>query len=220
MSKTVRVLSTSSEVPVMVNGTVSNDTESALVVHCSSEASALSSGCKVVLTFNDGTDKISGTVTNVQPMGEHNFNVEISKETVHQRDMRDFPRLWAGLPIRYQNAAQSGTDTEAVRSAWNAGAATDGVWYTPDPYMNFSVGGLRFNAPPSVKESDVLLIELCLVEGGTTWRTTGKVMRVFDDLHETDQGPQNSVAVAFIDLPSDALDELSNLTLQIQDTLL
>lgn len=220
MSKTVRVLSTSGEVPVMVNGTVLDDTDSTLVVQYSGNAGALASGAKVVLSFDDGTDKVSGTVTNVESSGNSDCTIQVSKETVHQRDMRDFPRLWAGLPIRYQNASKASANTEEIRTAWNEKGASDGVWYTPDPYMNFSVGGLRFNAPPSVEESDVLLIELRLSEGGAAWRTTGKVMRVFDDLHETDQGPQNSVAVAFIDLPADALDGLSDLTLQIQDTLL
>ncbi len=220
MSKTVRVLSTSGEAPVMLNGTLSSDADSELIVRCSGDASTLESGAKVVLTFSDGTDKVSGTVTNVQANDDSGFNIEVSKESVHQKDMRDFPRLWAGLPIRYQNASQAPGDTEKIVTAWNTGGSADGIWFTPDPYMNFSVGGLRFNAPPSVKDGDVLLIELCLVEGGSTWRTTGKVMRVFDDLHDTEQGPQNSVAVAFTDLPAEALNGLSELTLQIQDTLL
>jgi hypothetical protein len=204
----------------MVDGTVTDDSPTALTVHCSAKALALEPGARVVLTFEDGTTKVSGTVTGVATADDGDAQVEVAKGAVHQRDMRDFPRLWAGLPIRYQNATRADGDTEQLRAAWNAGEPVDGDWFCPDPYMNFSVGGLRFDARPDVQQSDLLLIELRLEEGGTAWRTTGQVMRVFDDLHDTDQGPQISVAVAFIDLPSDALQALSELTLQIQDTLL
>ena len=82
--------------------------------------------------------------------------------------------------------------------------------------MNFSVSGLRFDVHSDVNDGDLLLVELRIGDQSPAWRTTAQVIRVFEGRDQE----TGSVAVSFVDLPEDALEALSQLTLQIQESLL
>ena len=82
----------------------------------------------------------------------------------------------------------------------------------------FSVGGLRFDAQHELETGHLLIIKLRVGDDGPTWRSSARVVRVFDVASDSDA--VCSVAVSFETLPTEARDALSALTLQIQETLL
>ncbi len=209
MSVGARIICAGGEMPIMVSGTLVSRSDDDVTVHCQDNASALNPGAKVVLTFDEGNERWTGVVDGLQPV-EGGIAVHVISPNAHAADKRDYPRLHAGLPIRYRVAQ----DGEAA--AWTNGADLAGDWHTPDPYMNFSVSGLRFDVHPEVNDGDLLLLELRIGEDSPTWRATARVIRVFEG------GGQQSanVAVSFVDLPEDAQAALSELTLQIQESLL
>lgn len=209
MSVGARIICASGETPVMVSGTLVTRSEGDVTVHCTDSASVLDPGAKVVLTFDGGNERWTGIVEDLQPI-DGGIAVRVVSPSAHAADKRDYPRLHAGLPIRYRVA------TAGEAAAWSSGAEISGEWHTPDPYMNFSVSGLRFDVHPEVKDGDLLLLELRIGEQSSAWRTTARVIRVFPGLG---QEPDN-VAVSFEDLPEEALSALSDLTLQIQESLL
>ena len=197
----------------MVHGTVSSQTDTTVMVQSTPDAGGLAAGDRVVIAFSDANSgRLSGTVTDITA-ADGGQQIHVSRDAEHDRDKRDYPRLHAGLPIRYRVAdADEG-------AAWIAGdAAPDDGWISPDPFMNFSVGGLRFDAVRSVAAHDLLLIDFATAEDGPRWRLTGRVIRVFDP--ESEESPTHSVAIAFVHFPDPANEALSELTLKIQDTLL
>ena len=84
--------------------------------------------------------------------------------------------------------------------------------------MNFSVSGLRFDAQHELEAGHLLIIRLQVGDSGPVWRTSARVVRVFEVAR--DSTAVCSVAVSFESLPDEAQDALSELTLQIQETLL
>ena len=210
MSVAVRILSAQGEGPLLVNGVITDRGDDQFNVHCSSGADGLTMGDKVVLTIEGESGNLRCVIASKAGATDGGFALNVVSQARHEADKRDFPRLHAGLPIRYRIA----TDEEA--RLWIAGEPVGGAWVEPDPYMNFSVGGLRFECPEGVPERALLLMELRVGDTSPLWRTTGRVIRVFSATEHAGC----SVAVSFEHLPTDALNALSDLTLQIQDSLL
>jgi len=213
-TQSVRLLCTSGDVPVMVNGEVSSEADGIIVVQPAGSAEQLSPGDRVVLTFADADQRrVTGTIQTIGTGDDGAGRIEVTCTDQRDRDQRDFPRLFAGLPIRYRLA------DSATATAWLAGEeAEDGDWFRPDPFMNFSVGGLRFDADRSVATNDLLLIDFAVSEAGARWRLTGRVIRVFEPA--SPDAETHSIAVALVAVPDEAHEALSDLTLKIQDTLL
>ena len=196
----------------MVDGTMGRETDDGVSLRCAPEAGQLSEGAKVVLTIEGQTEKRTGTITSLSEGGDGQYSVEFTDHQKHAADKRDFPRLHAGIPLSYR-IADSGQ-----AAAWIAGEAIAGDWIEPDPYMNFSVGGLRFDAPDRMEGGELLIIKLRVGDDSPEWRATGTVVRVFEV--PAGSAASCSVAVSFEALPIDAREALSDLTLQIQDSLL
>ncbi len=94
--------------------------------------------------------------------------LQVKTERVVDSDKREFPRLQGGLSVRYRVLA----DREAGRSskAWLAGEDLppgDGEWREPDPFMDFSGSGLRFDDQLVCEEEDLLLVEMQVPPSGT-----------------------------------------------------
>ena len=197
----------------MVHAKLCSQSDQTVVVEATGAAEGLSDGDRVVLTFS-GSDqgRISGTIQGITDV-DGGQQIQISCATAREPDKRDFPRLCAGLPIRYRVA--SAEDDRA----WVAGdpAPTQG-WFTPDPFMNFSVSGLRFDADRSVATDDLLTVDFAIADDGPRWRLTARVIRAFAP--EAEDSQTHSVAVSFAHLPESANAALSELTLKIQDDLL
>ena len=193
----------------MADGTLLERGETAVTVQCDANAAAISEGAKVVLIFESGKERWTGIVDTVESH-QGQIHLRVKAPSAHEADKRDYPRLHAGLPIRYR----IGDAADADR--WLSGSAIEDNWHTPDPYMNFSVSGLRFDVDATVQEGNLLLISLCVGDTGHEYRVTASVIRIF----EGDGSVRRAAAVSFESLPEDALAALSDLTLQIQETLL
>ena len=212
MSVAIRIFSAQGEVPVMVDGTLGQQGDGVAELLCSDDAAKLSTGTKVVLTITGEAEKRTGMITALAPSTNGGFTVSFEDSERYSSDKRDFPRLHAGLPIAYRQA-------DAGHAAkWLSGESIDGDWTEPDPYMNFSVGGLRFDAQHELEPGNLLIIKLQVGDSGPVWRTSARVVRVFEVASDSDA--VCSVAVSFETLPPEARDALSELTLQIQETLL
>ena len=209
MSVAARIICASGKTPIMANGTLLSRAETEVTVQCDASAAAIEQGAKVVLTFDEGGERWTGVVDTVENH-DGNIHLRVVAPNAHTSDKRDYPRLHAGLPIRYR----VGTPNDA--SDWLTGTAVEDHWHTPDPYMNFSVSGLRFEVTEDIREGQLLLISLRIGESESVWRTTATVIRVF----EGDASTHRTAAVSFKHLPDDALSALSDLTLQIQETLI
>ena len=47
-------------------------------------------------------------------------------------------------------------------------------WLTPEPFMNFSLGGLSFETPSIMERGTLLLVEIGIGENQKRWRATAK----------------------------------------------
>ena len=212
-TESVRVLCTSGELPVMVHGQVTHQDDHTLTVESAESTARLSAGDRVVLAFSgEDRSRITGTISGITDV-EGGHRIEVARSGQRVRDQRDFPRLVAGLPIRYRVVDQNEAD------AWLDGGEDPAEgWHSPDPFMNFSVGGLRFEAEKTVETNDLLLVDFAVGEAAKRWRTTARVIRAFDP--ETPSSPTRPIAVAFVQIPGAAQEALTDLTLTIQDNLL
>ena len=209
MSVAARIICASGNTPIMANGTLLERGDTEVTVQCDASAAAIQQGSKVVLTFDGGGERWTGVVDAVEDRNG-NIHLRVVAPNAHSADKRDYPRLHAGLPIQYKISDQSEADS------WLSGGTVENDWCTPDPYMNFSVSGLRFEVNEEVQEGQILLVLLSIGTSETVWRTTVKVIRVF----ESNGATHRSAAVSFQHLPDEALAALSDLTLKIQETLI
>ena len=209
MSEHVRIICASGNTPIMASGVVLKRDQQQVMIRCDDAAARIECGAKVVLTFQAGDERWTGMVEQVESNGD-GVDIRLATPSPHAAEKRDYPRLHAGIPLRYRVA------TEHEAKDWLAGTELSQGWQTPDPYMNFSVSGLRFEVSQDVQTEQILLVELRVGDASPIWRTTARVIRVFEG---QDDAP-STAAVSFEHLPDDALDALSELTLQIQDTLL
>ena len=209
MSAAARIICASGNTPIMADGTVVERSESAVSIVCGENARAIEQDAKVVLTFDGGSERWTGVVEAVSNT-DKGVHIRVVTPNAHSTDKRDYPRLHGGLPIQYRIA------NEQEATQWIEGSTFDDKWQTPDPYMNFSVSGLRFEVHDEVQASQLLLIDLRIGESTDSWRTTARVIRVF----EGSDNAKSTAAVSFVHLPDEALSALSDLTLQIQESLI
>ena len=124
MNKTVRVLSTSGEAPVLIDGRIAHDADGVVSIDCSADAAGLPSGARVIVSFTGEGQKLTGTVESVTQTDAGSFQLRVVQSGSHQRDKRDFPRLYAGIPIRYRTNENPETAT-----AWVQGDDVGGDWH-------------------------------------------------------------------------------------------
>jgi len=138
--------------------------------------------------------------------------------------------MYGGIHVRYRVLAAG--EGEEAASAWAAGGdapGEGGAWREPDPFMDFSGTGLRFEDQLHCKREDRMIIELRLPSSEDLWRATARVVRV-DTLRTEDfeargeqkpvSAPTHQIAVQFVDLPADATEALTAFGMRIQDALL
>jgi hypothetical protein len=212
LSTAVRIFCGQGEVPIFVDGAITAQSDHGLSFLCSTGASALKPGAKVVLSIDGVSEKRTGTITEILPKSDGRFGVEFEDIARHSPDKRDYPRLCAGIPIQYMPG-----DAEQAE-LWASGGEVQGDWLSPDPYMNFSVGGVRFDVTETLCVNDRVLIEMKINADAAAWRCTARVVRIFEV--SPDSSAVASVAVSFEHLPPGALEALSALTLQVQSSLL
>jgi hypothetical protein len=180
------------------------------------------------LVLDGGPDRrfrIKGLIAEAQ-----GYRLRVETERVVPPDKRSFPRMYGGIHLRYRVLAPG--ETERDCGAWLAGAelpAWEGEWREPDPFMDFSGTGLRFEDELHCGRDDRMLIELKLPDSEHAWRTAARVVRVdpirpdeWKQGEEAGQEPARThqIAVEFIELPSDATEALTAFAMRIQEALL
>jgi len=186
----------------------------------------LEPGMRVVLDGGPDRDvRIKGRIATIE--GER---LRVETERVVPPDKRSFPRMYGGIHVRYRVLAEG--ESEEVGSAWVSGAEApgkEGEWREPDPFMDFSGTGLRFEDQLHCRTNDLLLIELALPSSEDGWHATARVVRVDPigpedlegrDEEERQRAPTHQIAVQFVDLPTEATKALTTFAMRIQDALL
>jgi hypothetical protein len=186
----------------------------------------LEPGMRVVLDGGPDRDvRIKGRIAAIE-----GNRLRVETERVVPPDKRSFPRMYGGIHVRYRVLAEG--ESEEVGSAWVSGAdapGKEGVWREPDPFMDFSGTGLRFEDQLHCRTNDLLLIEVALPSSEDRWHATARVVRVDPigpedleggDEEERKRAPTHQIALQFVDLPTEATEALTTFAMSIQDALL
>ena len=156
------------------------------------------------------------------------FRVETDRVVLS--DKRSFPRMQGGIRVRYR--VLSGRGSKAVSSAWLNGdeaPGREGDWWEPDPFMDFSGSGLKFDDQLHCAVEDSLLLELQVPSSEGCWHATARVVRIEpippeekDDMDDVrrELAPTHQIAVEFIHIPKEATEAIATFTLRIQSALL
>jgi hypothetical protein len=186
----------------------------------------LEPGMRVVLDGGPGRGvRIKGRIAAIE-----GNRLRVETERVVPPDKRSFPRMFGGIHVRYRVLAEG--EIGELGSAWVSGAAApgkEGEWREPDPFMDFSGTGLRFEDQLHCRTKDLLLIELAVPSSEDRWHGTARVVRVDpigpEDLEGRDEeerkrAPTHQIAVEFVELPTEATEAITSFAMRIQDALL
>lgn len=172
---------------------------------------------RLILEFPEG--RAIGTVTQAEG---RQLVVQTGQP---RRELREYPRMHAGLNLRYQvlRATSGRAPDEASSELWLSGGELqnqDSTEYTPDPYMNFSATGVQFEDVPSCTDGDVLYISFQVPDRPSTYRAIGRVVRVSPVPASEQDGASHRIAVHFTHLPETAAVALRDYTLRLQGAFL
>jgi len=222
----VEVLCLSVSPPLIKKGKITSQEAGFCEVLLDHSRSALEPGMRVVIEGGPGSGlRLTGVIA--QKDG-HRLRVETERSV--QPDKRAFPRLPGGIRLRYRVLSPK-EGTGAVR-AWLGGQKTpghEGTWFEPDPFMDFSGSGIRFQDQLRCQVDDFLLVEVQVPPAENRWRATARVVRVeplrpeeTEALDDEQQrlGATHQIAIHFVDLPAEAREALTAFTLRIQNALL
>jgi len=222
----VEVLCMSATPPLIKKGKITCHGETYCEVLLDESEATIPVGTRVIVDGGEETPlRITGQI--VEASGP-SFRVE--PERIIQPDKRDFPRIQGGIHVRYGVVAEGAS--QASVSAWIDGGELPvevGDWQEPDPFMDFSGSGLKFEDQLNCKVGDELLMELQVPPSQEVWRATSRVVRIdpmspvekdeLDDV-KRELAPTHQIAIQFIHLPQGATDAISAFMLRIQNALL
>ncbi len=222
----VEIICLSVTPPVIRKGCVSSRGAGRCEVVLEQPEPRLEPGMRVVLDGSPDRDlRIKGRVAEVDGP-----TLQVETERLVPPDKRSFPRMYGGIHIRYRVLADP--EAEAESSVWLTGGdapAWEGDWREPDPFMDFSGTGLRFEDRLHCDKDDRMLVELRLPSSEECWRAVARVVRVDPIRPEDLEGregdreepvPTHQIAVQFEQLPPDATEALTDFAMRIQDALL
>jgi len=214
----VEVLSLASDPPLILSGRVTCRDEETCDVLLDDPEHSFAEGMNVIVDAGEATElRVVGTIGLVQ-----NNLIHVESSTLVRRDKRIFPRTYGGIRLRYLVVP------EAAVPAWlEHGKAPEGTWVEPDPFMDFSGSGLKFEGQEDCKAEDVLLLELRIPLSEEAFRASARVVRLFpippEEAGERDPDQPISthqIAVHFEILPPEAVEALMAFTLRVQDALI
>jgi len=219
ISVPLEVVCTTLVPPVIAHGRVTHyDGES---YDCSLEdpVPPLERGSQVILDMTAArAPRVIATVSEIQ-----GTRFCFIQKSVNPPDKRVFPRLYGNVDLRYRKVA---SESDAAVGAWLAGGleeAGEHQWREPDPFMNFSVTGLKFDDSGVCEPNDTLLCQFKVPTSDVSYRATARVIRVdpIEDELEDDPNPtSHSIALEFLEMPKEGREALSEFTLLIQGVLL
>lgn len=216
----VEVLSLAADPPLILSGRVTCRDEATCDVLLDEHQHGFAEGMKVIVDAGEATElRVVGTIGLVQDNLIH-----VESRSLVRRDKRIFPRTYGGIRLRYQVVPA------AAVPAWiDQGAAPDGTWFQPDPFMDFSGSGLKFEDIENCKAEDVLLLELHIPPSDEAYRASARVVRLFpippEEIEAAEREPDqpaatHQIAVHFDSLPPEAVEALMAFTLRVQDALI
>jgi hypothetical protein len=161
-----------------------------------------------------------GTVT-----GAEGRRVTIAIERVQPRDLRYWPRMIGGIGLGYAIVAKDRWELVAKRwLAWSE-QPTEAAFFEPDPLMDFSAGGFRFDDVDRCHVDDRMLLKIKVPTSETVWRATARVVRVAPIPLEEREEPEGDeparthrVAIEFTSVPSGAVEALVAFTERLLDS--
>ena len=212
----VELLCLTPDGPMMFMGRARTSEADEIEVDLNGPANESLAGSQAIISFPSQQDAPRITAKVLRIDGNR---IALTSPQIRPRDKRLFPRLYGNIPLRFQ--VHNSEEGELVIHRWLAGSTRNLVprpWFTPEPFMNFSVNGLSFEAGQYCKKGDLLLLLMGVGESTERWRATGKVVRVIE-ITEGDT-PMFQIAMAFEALPDKAMAALSDFTLSIQEALL
>lgn len=159
-------------------------------------------GFRAIVNFKD--DSLPMITLKIKKHNDSQLILEPTK--IHQREQRLFPRLYGIVNLSFK----SEPSTKDIAEWLDGVSSKDDSWVTPNPLMNFSVNGASFTSPVPVQEKSTLLVQLNFE---TEMRGIARVVRCKEDDDEYD------IAIYFENVPDEAINHLTQLTLQIQDSL-
>lgn len=199
------------------NGWIRRFDDSVYHVELEDEAPDITAGSRVVLNWSEGRGRrVSATVTH-----RDGCRLEARERRAAPVDQRLWPRQVGGVHLRYR--VLRAEEGERLWRAWMDGEDVgDGPWRNPDPFMNFSVTGLRFDDDCDCQSGDVLICELGIPGTDHAWRAAARVVRVWPVPEEEREAGSTAkrVAVQFTELPTDAAEALTHYTLRLQRSTL
>jgi len=187
-------------------------------------------GSQVILDFtDDNRPRVIASISEIQGR-----RIRVAEKSLSHRDKRAFPRLYGSVKLNYRPMRVAESD-QAIHTWLEGGLEEAGAtWYSPDPFMNFSVTGLKFEDIETCNNGDTLLLEFSVPTSNKTFRCKSRVARVAElepgtsnhdhedsiELNLERPHPTHSIAVEFIDMPHEGREALSEFTLLIQGVLL
>lgn len=218
-SVTADIIALKAMPPLFGQGRVDFEGPSTCTVETPSDTSALKSGMDILIDASrEAGCRLIGQVDKVAP---GHLRVRILK--VVPTDQRIYPRMWGGIDLRYIPLPK-GTP-EATLKEWLAGGPLEGTWYHPEPFMDFSASGLRFEHRATCAKDDIVLVEFRLPFRGETLRATSVVVRVApltaEELEEQDptlEAPAtHEIAIQFCEMGPGAIEALMDFTRRLQE---
>ena len=223
----VEVLCLSAEPIIIRNGHLTTSEPGLFTVSLEEIEPALKPGMRVVLAgIPENPLRINALITGIS---ENRLTAKTIREV--REEKRDFPRLYGGIKVRYR-VVKKEEDSSLIK-AWVDGddsLSQKGEWHEPDPFMDFSSSGLKFEDQPRCTAGDILLLEIQVPTSKDRWHATARVVRVeaipqdqADPLSKeaADNDSTNcQIAIHFQALPNDAAEAIAAFSLKIQDALL
>jgi hypothetical protein len=145
----------------------------------------------------------------VERAGEDGRHLIIHVDVARSPDMREYPRVWGPLKLRYQTVPAH--QAELAGRRWlKAGSGVEPRWLRPALFMDFSGSGARFEIPePGCDANDRLLVGVKIPGEAVEHRFVARVVR-----HLVDDG---QLAIQFLDGTEDAFNAIVEFADRIQE---
>jgi len=217
ISSSVDVVCTSLVPPVIARGRITHYDGLAYDLEIDEPVPPITIGAQVILDLTEQQGaRVIATISEVQGR-----RMKAAQKAVSEPDKRAFPRLYGSVDLQYRNAKEG--ENASTIDAWIASGLEGAgeTWHTPDPFMNFSVTGLKFEETTNHDIGEILLLSFTIPTSDTTFRCRGKVARCKELPNQAGVAiKSNSIAVEFLDMSPEGREALSEFTLLIQGVLL
>jgi|GEM_PF-6919564 hypothetical protein len=219
----IELVCTGGPLPAILRGRLAHLLDGVIVVDVDQTPIGVAEGQKAILNIIDGkAPRVLGSISRIDGR-----RITLLQTALRERERRIYPRLLAGLPLRFRLPPRDRAGEEAV--AWLRGEVQPedlGAWQVQDNLTNFSVTGLSFDAAEPAQGGDLILIELGMPGRDERWRCTGLIIRVFDvPADEVDANSEGApcnyrYALTFEVIPHAAQTALSDLTMELQAAMI